>query len=346
MGLVLVRIFCLCLSRWKIDGKVGSFTLDNASYNKTMINQIKRQLVRNGKGLSFSGDFFQIRCCCHIINLIVQAGLKLIDNVVDKIRAIGKHFRYSIPKKKKFYEIAQQTYHLNARKGIRGDCCVKWNSTYLMLDRALYFRPAIDHVVEKDVEIKILLLSCACVLDPCFKPKFVEYCYTILYEEVHAKEKMEEVRATLCDLLKEYSDIDGGGVGQCGEIGDETICDQRKKCGRESQLDLYLEEKNIDHNVKLYILLWWKNNGAPRYPQLGALARDILAIPISSVPSESTFSMGKKLINPWRASLASMTIESLACYEDWLRAKGFSLGRSTLFNAKEDEDEDEDDDED
>ncbi|KAL2896020.1 putative AC transposase [Bienertia sinuspersici] len=104
-----------------------------------------------------------------------------------------------------------------------------------------------------------------------------------------------------------------------------------------SQLDLYLEEKNVDHKSKLDVLMWWKNNGAPRHPQLAALARDILAIPISSVPSESAFSMGKKLINPWRASLTSMTIETLACYEDWLRAKGFSF---------EDEDEDEIEDED
>lgn len=73
------------------------------------------------------------------------------------------------------------------------------------------------------------------------------------------------------------------------------------------------------------------------------MARDVLAISISSVPSESAFSMGKKLINPWRASLTSMTIESLACYEDWLRSKGFSLGRSTLFSAQEDEYEDEED---
>ncbi|KAL2944293.1 putative AC9 transposase [Bienertia sinuspersici] len=119
-----------------------------------------------------------------------------------------------------------------------------------------------------------------------------------------------------------------------------------KSVGEKSQLDLYLEGKNIDHNVKLDVLLWWKNNGAPRHPQLSALVRDILAIPISSVPSESAFSMGKKLVNPWRASLASTAIESLACYEDWLRAKGFFLGRSTLFNAKEDEDEDEDEDDD
>ncbi|KMT01844.1 hypothetical protein BVRB_9g210350 [Beta vulgaris subsp. vulgaris] len=139
-GINIAEDISLCLAKWKIDGNVGSFTLDNASYNTTMANQIiKRQLVRNGNELLFNGEFFQIRCCCHIISLIVQAGLKLIDGVVEKIRAIGKHFRYSIPKKKKFYQIAQQTYHLDAKKRIRGDCCIRWNSTYLMLNRALYF---------------------------------------------------------------------------------------------------------------------------------------------------------------------------------------------------------------
>ncbi|KAL2932228.1 putative AC transposase [Bienertia sinuspersici] len=124
----------------------------------------------------------------------------------------------------------------------------------------------------------------------------------------------------------------------------ETKARKEKFSVDKSQLDLYLEEKNVDHRSKLDVLMWWKNNGAPRHPQLAALARDILAIPISSVPSESAFSMGKKLINPWRASLASMTIETLACYEDWLRAKGFSFGRS-LFDVQEDEDEDENEDE-
>ncbi|KAL2942050.1 putative AC transposase, partial [Bienertia sinuspersici] len=99
-----------------------------------------------------------------------------------------------------------------------------------------------------------------------------------------------------------------------------------------------LEETNIDHNVKLDVLLWWKNHGAPCHPQPAALAHDILAILISFIPSESAFSMGKELIIPWRASLASMKIESLACYEDWLCTKG----QSTIFNANEDEDEDED----
>uniref|UniRef100_A0A803LEB2 HAT C-terminal dimerisation domain-containing protein n=1 Tax=Chenopodium quinoa TaxID=63459 RepID=A0A803LEB2_CHEQI len=99
---------------------------------------------------------------------------------------------------------------------------------------------------------------------------------------------------------------------------------QQQNVNDKSQLDLYVEEKNVDFNSKIDVLVWWKNNRAHRHPQLAALVRDILAIPISSVPSESAFSMGKKLINPWRASLTSMTIESLSCYEDWLRAKGGS----------------------
>ncbi|KAH9623166.1 hypothetical protein KSS87_005834 [Heliosperma pusillum] len=149
-----------CLTKWNIAGKVTSFTLDNASYNNVMIVEIKRQLLRSGSDLLFDGHFFQIRCCCcHIINLLVQAGLKLIDGVVDKIRAIGKHFKHSIPKKKKFYEVAQQIYHLDAKKRLRGDCCVRWNSTYLMLDRALYFRRPIDHVIEKDKDLMQHILS-------------------------------------------------------------------------------------------------------------------------------------------------------------------------------------------
>ncbi|KAL2905079.1 Zinc finger BED domain-containing protein DAYSLEEPER [Bienertia sinuspersici] len=280
-----------------------------------------------------------------------------------------------------------------------------------MLARAPYFRPVIDHMVEKDVEIKMYLLDD----DEWYKVSVIHEFLKVFYKvtnefstssaptsniyfkgvwdvECMLLETANGQHSFLANMVKEMKrkfnkywldynfllscacvldphfklkDSDGGGVGQCGEIGDESICDviiasgsdrmanfsswvnsKEKSVGEKSQLDLYLEEKNIDHNVKLDVLLRWKNNGAHRHPQLGALARGILAIPISSIPSDSTFSMGKKFINPWRASLASMTIQSLACYEDWLRAKGFSLSRSTLFNAKEDEDEDEEDDED
>ncbi|KAL2929910.1 putative AC9 transposase [Bienertia sinuspersici] len=48
-GLNIAEDVSLCLSKWKIDGKVVCFTLDNATYNNVMIGKIKRQLVMNGK---------------------------------------------------------------------------------------------------------------------------------------------------------------------------------------------------------------------------------------------------------------------------------------------------------
>uniref|UniRef100_A0A803LSK2 hAT-like transposase RNase-H fold domain-containing protein n=1 Tax=Chenopodium quinoa TaxID=63459 RepID=A0A803LSK2_CHEQI len=213
-GISIAEDVSLCLAKWKIDGKVETFTLDDASYNKTMASQIKRQLVRNGKELLFCGEYFQIRCCCHIINLIVKDGLKLIDSVVDKIRAIGKHFRYSIPKKKKFYEIAQQTYHLDPKKRIRAA-----NGPHSFL---IDMVKAMQKKCNKYWSDYHTLLSCACVVDPRYKLKFVEYSFITLYGEFHAKEKVKEVKAMLCNLLREYRDVDGGGVGESDEVSHDN----------------------------------------------------------------------------------------------------------------------------
>ena len=59
--------------------------------------------------------------------------------------------------------------------------------------------------------------------------------------------------------------------------------------GREAQktqLELYLDEPRVDRNAKLDILAFWKGNEF-WYPELTAMARDMLSIPISMVASES-----------------------------------------------------------
>ena len=49
-----------------------------------------------------------------------------------------------------------------------------------------------------------------------------------------------------------------------------------------SQLELYLDEVRVDWNAKLDILAFWKVNEF-RYPELVAMARDVLSIPVSTV---------------------------------------------------------------
>ncbi|KAK9682072.1 hypothetical protein RND81_10G048200 [Saponaria officinalis] len=134
----------LFLGQCKIDNKVLGFTVDNASYNDSMIGFLKFDLSRQKK-----------LCSYYIINLVVQAGLKLIDHVVFKIKNVVKHFKHSIPKQKHFYSVAQTMFHLNTRKKLRGDNLIRWNSTFFMLDRFIYYKDVVDHVVGRDKDIQI-----------------------------------------------------------------------------------------------------------------------------------------------------------------------------------------------
>ncbi|XP_026437954.1 zinc finger BED domain-containing protein RICESLEEPER 1-like [Papaver somniferum] len=65
------------------------------------------------------------------------------------------------------------------------------------------------------------------------------------------------------------------------------------------------------------ILSWWKLN-APKYPTLAKMARDVLAIPVTSVASESMFSAGGRVLTTHRASLDPEVVEALLCLSDWL----------------------------
>jgi len=48
------------------------------------------------------------------------------------------------------------------------------------------------------------------------------------------------------------------------------------------------------------------------------IARDFLAIPISIVASESSFSTSGRILTPHRSKLRSDTLEALMCVQDWL----------------------------
>jgi len=48
------------------------------------------------------------------------------------------------------------------------------------------------------------------------------------------------------------------------------------------------------------------------------MARDVLAIPIFVVASESTFSTGGCVLDSFRASLTPKMVEALMCAQDWL----------------------------
>lgn len=82
---------------------------------------------------------------------------------------------------------------------------------------------------------------------------------------------------------------------------------------------MYLKEPKLDRkgNPNLDVLAYWKENRG-RYTELSLMARDILSIPIATVASESTFSIGGRIIGKFQSSILPSNAEAKLCAKDWL----------------------------
>lgn len=95
-----------CLHSWKID-QVFTITMDNASSNDVVVGYLKRKLgSRDGNVLSC--DFMHVRCVAHILNLVVNDGLKELDVSIQRIRDVVRYVRSSPQRLNRFQECVEQ----------------------------------------------------------------------------------------------------------------------------------------------------------------------------------------------------------------------------------------------
>ncbi|KAH9672546.1 putative AC transposase [Citrus sinensis] len=93
-GVALAEKILSLLCEWGIEKRIFSLIVDNASSNDVCVVMLKSQLrLRNA--LVCDGNFFHIRCCAHIINLIVQQGLKEIEKEIEKAYESVKYVKGS-----------------------------------------------------------------------------------------------------------------------------------------------------------------------------------------------------------------------------------------------------------
>ncbi|KAK1382856.1 zinc finger BED domain-containing protein RICESLEEPER 2-like [Heracleum sosnowskyi] len=102
------------------------------------------------------------------------------------------------------------------------------------------------------------------------------------------------------DVMKEFDALD---------------CDQGTASDK-SELDKYLEEKRLNRALDVHVLDYWSTNQF-RFPNIALMARDVLTIPISTVASESAFSVGGRVLDQYRSCLAHNIVENLLCTRDW-----------------------------
>jgi hypothetical protein len=86
-----------------------------------------------------------------------------------------------------------------------------------------------------------------------------------------------------------------------------------------TEFEWYLEDGLEDTSPTFNILTWWKGK-TNKYHVLSRIARDILAIPVSTVSSESAFSTGGRVLDSFRSSLNPSTVEALICTQNWIKS--------------------------
>ncbi|CAH9080019.1 unnamed protein product [Cuscuta epithymum] len=140
------RVVEECLNFWGIK-KIFTITVDNASPNETAVGyMIKRMKSLNT--LLLDGEYLHVRCCCHILNLIVQDGLSELNKEVVSIRNAIKFIKSSPARLENFRKFAVlEGFDKSANVGM--DVCTRWNSTYNMLERGLKFSKVFDRMAEE-----------------------------------------------------------------------------------------------------------------------------------------------------------------------------------------------------
>ncbi|XP_058765108.1 zinc finger BED domain-containing protein RICESLEEPER 2-like [Vicia villosa] len=88
-----------------------------------------------------------------------------------------------------------------------------------------------------------------------------------------------------------------------------------------SELDIYFDDELMEldeeQSENFDVLLYWKLN-EKKFPILSIMARDVLSIPITTVASESSFSIGGRVLTKYRSSTLPEHIQMLICTRSWL----------------------------
>ncbi|KAG7532991.1 HAT C-terminal dimerization domain [Arabidopsis thaliana x Arabidopsis arenosa] len=178
-----------------------------------------------------------------------------------------------------------------------------------------------------------MLIYIAAVLDPRFKMRWVKWMIQGTYPNSEASCLIAKITDSLDRLVAYYTSLGledkenpeshhSKNKEKRHSLMDAMFDDAEESEEAEvvkSELQYYLDNIREDRkNPNFDILHWWKTTGS-KYKVLAMMARDILAIPVSTVASESAFSAGSRVLDRFRSSLTPKIVEALICTQDWYR---------------------------
>ncbi|KAK4571925.1 hypothetical protein RGQ29_030357 [Quercus rubra] len=181
------------------------------------------------------------------------------------------------------------------------------------------------------------LLYVAVVFDPRKKLRFLKFSFLKIYGNAVAEVMVDKVKDLLFKLYNFYTSIRSPNVqDQSGSERTELESDAsdpyvmvhsryerflqvEQSVGCSNELEKYLAENCDGRKDNFEILEWWRDN-CNRFQVLSKVVKDVLAVPVSTVASESAFSTGGRIVDPFRSSLSPLMVQNLVCSQNWLQA--------------------------
>ncbi|KAE8654516.1 hypothetical protein F3Y22_tig00117048pilonHSYRG00553 [Hibiscus syriacus] len=233
----------------------------------------------------------------------VAIGLKEMNKSVARVRGAVKYVRQSPARLKKFMECVEME-KIESKKMLCLDVCTR----DVQLSADVEFSVMAMRMKDKfekywgDIEKMNMLVFVGCVLDPRQKLSYLEFALNEMYDSKKSFEVMQKLKETLNELYDEYK----SRVSSDGNHLNVRISEPQQKVKRRMK-DLY-KRRVIEIGVN-----------SPRFPVLSNMAKDVLAIPLSTVASESAFSTGGRVLDQFRSSLTPKMVQALVCTQDYIK---------------------------
>ncbi|XP_010456888.1 PREDICTED: zinc finger BED domain-containing protein RICESLEEPER 2-like [Camelina sativa] len=147
-GATISRVLLDCLAEWGIE-EILTVTVDNETTNTSPLKKFQEAFsLRNNEAFVLNGECMHMRCCAHIINLIVRDALHGLSENVTAIRNAVQYVRSSTSRCDSFEQ--KVVSGKMTRGSLPLDIKTRWNSTYFMLSRAIDFRLTFDRMEAED----------------------------------------------------------------------------------------------------------------------------------------------------------------------------------------------------
>ena len=168
------RLIRQVLEEYCLVEKVFSIGFDNAAANTASIEDLEKLCKP-----TFGGEFFHVRCACHVLNLSVQEGLQTLNVFLDPIK-IAIQYLWRHP------QIIKDWCRFCKQNGKRPrrfsrDVPTRWNSTYELLNQSFEYKDLLYAFISTNVPQLELLPQhwniCQRILD-CLKV-FNDATYTL-----------------------------------------------------------------------------------------------------------------------------------------------------------------------